>query len=56
MRLVHGVHARREADKPLASTPQIIESVRLLVGEVRKLGQIVGVLRAPPDTPLLRSA
>ncbi len=43
-------------DKPLASTPQIIESVRLLVGEVRKLGQIVGVLRAPPDTPLLRSA
>lgn len=44
-------------DKPVTPTPQIIESVRLLVGEVRKLGQIVGILRAPaPDTPLLRGA
>lgn len=44
-------------DKPVTPTPKVIESVRLLVGEVRKLGQIVGILRAPaPDTPLLRGA
>lgn len=40
-------------DNPLTPTPQIMDSVRLLVGEVRKLGQIVGVLHAPLPAPAL---
>lgn len=40
-------------DRPIETTPQLVESARLLVGEVRKLGQIVGLLRVPGGAPAL---
>jgi len=40
-------------DRPVAPTPRLAEGVKLLLVEVRKLGQRVGVLRAPATPPAL---